>query len=188
MMAKSHRVAIIVTACLLGGPAQAQSVYDIRLYSYKLSFSSGSLSFPVYELGFHAAELLAPVETSAKEQRFRLSGDVLFDFDKDSIRREADALLAGLAERIRAEFAGAAIRVEGHTDAKGSDAYNQDLSVRRADSVKAWFEANGFSVPIQTTGFGESQPVEANQLPDGSDNPAGRQQNRRVEIVVEKRS
>lgn len=136
---------------------------------------------------FSSNELLAPVQDTRTERRFHLSGDVLFDFDKDAIRVEAEPVLAGLAERIRAEFPGATVRIEGHTDAIGSNRYNQALSLRRAESIENWFERKGgLTSPMSARGLGESQPAQPNTLPDGSDNLLGRQHNRRVEIIVEK--
>jgi outer membrane protein OmpA-like peptidoglycan-associated protein len=78
------------------------------------------------------------------------------------------------------------VRVEGHTDAKGSDEYNQALSERRAASVRTWF-VQAAKLPaksVTAVGFGERQPVADNEKPDGSDDPEGRQKNRRVEVVV----
>lgn len=132
-----------------------------------------------------------PAKKSAKAQkkrvRYRLSGDILFDFDKSDIRPEAQVILSDLAARIARNFKRARVLVEGHTDAKGADAYNQNLSERRAASVKRWFARKGGirAHSISTRGYGEQRPVAANQNSDGSDNPVGRQQNRRVEIVVE---
>src|SRR5437762_9002411 len=66
-----------------------------------------------------------------------LPADVLFDFDKSEIRPDAAKALAQLATIIRAQPKGH-VRIEGHTDSKGNDAYNQKLSERRAESVKNW--------------------------------------------------
>jgi outer membrane protein OmpA-like peptidoglycan-associated protein len=80
------------------------------------------------------------------------------------------------------------VRIEGHTDAKGSDAYNQKLSERRAQSVRQWLVqkegVDGSKMAPQ--GFGARKPVAPNNKPDGSDDPEGRQKNRRVEIVLAK--
>jgi OmpA-OmpF porin, OOP family len=76
--------------------------------------------------------------------------------------------------------------LEGHTDAKGTDAYNQTLSEKRAQTVKDWLVAHGAlpaTTPIQ--GWGKRKPIAPNTKPDGSDDPAGRQKNRRVEVVVD---
>ncbi len=126
------------------------------------------------------------VET-AEEIRVRLSGDILFDFDSAAIRPTAIPALRELARLIRTH-PGTQVRVEGHTDAKGSDAYNQKLSERRARSVRDWFvEKAGIAAHrLHAVGYGESRPVAPNTRPDGSDDPEGRQRNRRVEVVIEK--
>ena len=75
-------------------------------------------------------------------------------------------------------------RIEGHTDAKGRDDYNQKLSERRAASVRAWLSAHQY-LPVSTAviGHGERKPVAANAHADGTDDPDGRARNRRVELV-----
>ncbi len=80
------------------------------------------------------------------------------------------------------------MRIDGYTDAKGSDAYNQGLSERRAEAVRRWFVANeGLQeVKFAAKGFGAKNPVAPNTKPDGSDDPNGRQKNRRVEITIQK--
>jgi outer membrane protein OmpA-like peptidoglycan-associated protein len=76
------------------------------------------------------------------------------------------------------------VRIEGHTDGKGAAAYNQKLSERRAAAVQKWLaEREGLRVKFATRGFGATKPVAPNAKPDGSDDPDGRQKNRRVEIV-----
>ncbi|MBA3306422.1 MAG: OmpA family protein [Thermoleophilaceae bacterium] len=81
----------------------------------------------------------------------------------------------------------AAIRVEGHTDAKGDPAYNQRLSLRRAQSVRRWLlDSGGLEAGrVAVRGFGETRPVAPNTRPDGSDDPGGRRLNRRVVIGVD---
>ena len=76
--------------------------------------------------------------------------------------------------------------IEGHTDGKGSDSYNLDLSVRRADSVKIWLTSHGRcgNNAVSTKGWGKARPIASNTLANGSDNPAGRAKNRRVEITL----
>ncbi|MBK5260277.1 MAG: OmpA family protein [Thermoanaerobaculia bacterium] len=71
---------------------------------------------------------------------------------------------------------GGVVRIEGHTDAKGSASYNKKLSLRRADSVKKWLETHGLAgMRFSSEGFGAD-----------TDDPEGRQKNRRVEIVITK--
>jgi len=112
---------------------------------------------------------------------------VLFDFDKADILPKAQDALKQAAGIIRDKAKGT-VRVEGHTDANGSDAYNQKLSERRAAAVKAWFiDKEGLgNVEFSTAGFGAKRPKVPNKKPDGSDDPEGRQKNRRVEIILKK--
>jgi OOP family OmpA-OmpF porin len=81
------------------------------------------------------------------------------------------------------------VTIAGHTDSKGAEDYNQKLSEKRAASVKSWLVKNaGINADIiKTIGYGESKPVAPNTKKDGSDNPEGRQKNRRVEILIKKK-
>jgi outer membrane protein OmpA-like peptidoglycan-associated protein len=76
--------------------------------------------------------------------------------------------------------------VEGHTDSKGAEAYNQTLSEKRALTVKDWLASHG-ALPASTSakGWGKRRPLVSNTKPDGSDDPAARQKNRRVEVVLD---
>jgi outer membrane protein OmpA-like peptidoglycan-associated protein len=78
------------------------------------------------------------------------------------------------------------IAVEGHADALGSQEYNLRLSQRRADAVAQELIASQIRRErVRSQGYGEQQPVAPNTNPDGTDNPDGRAQNRRVEVVIE---
>lgn len=115
-----------------------------------------------------------------------LPGDVLFDFDKTDIRADAKPTLDRLAQLIAAS-PGGEISIEGHTDAKGDDAYNKRLSEGRAKAVQAYLIAAGVEAArLRTIGLGELRPTAPNAGPDGSDDPDGRQKNRRVEVVLPK--
>ena len=120
-----------------------------------------------------------------REIRIELEADVLFDFDKASLRPEAVPSLEKVAEVLRAR-AGSPVTIEGHTDGKGTDAYNLPLSEKRAMAVRDWLVKSGAATParITTKGWGKSKPVVPNARPDGSDDPEGRKKNRRVEITV----
>jgi OOP family OmpA-OmpF porin len=111
----------------------------------------------------------------------RISAEVLFDFDKANLRPEAGPVLASVAKALTGTKG--TVTVNGHTDSKGADDYNLDLSQRRAQSVLAALQADGLTAPLAARGLGETQPVAPNTL-KGKDNPAGRQLNRRVEILV----
>jgi len=141
-------------------------------------------------LGGKPAEVGGKVEDLAiketeTEVRIELSGDILFDFDKATLRPAAEPILTRVAEVIR-KYGKPMVRIEGHTDSKGSDDYNLKLSQRRADSVKDWLIANRATGILTTKGLGETSPAVPNDKPDGSDDPDGRQKNRRVEIIVKK--
>ena len=127
------------------------------------------------------------VRETKMEVVIALAADVLFDFDKSELRKEAEDSLQKAAEIIR-KYPATAVAISGHTDAKGSESYNLALSQRRAESVKAWLVKSGVAAGrIATKGLGATIPVAPNANPDGSDNPAGRQKNRRVEITVQKK-
>lgn len=121
------------------------------------------------------------------EIKIELSADVLFDFDQSDLRPEPEADLNKVATVLKAHPK-AIVLIEGHTDAKGADAYNLTLSEKRAASVKRWLVDKGGAdgKHLVTKGWGKSKPVAPNAKPDGSDNPEGRQKNRRVEITIKK--
>lgn len=123
-----------------------------------------------------------------REIRITLSADVLFDFDKATIRPDAAEALSKVAAVFK-EYAKAPVDIEGHTDGKGKADYNQKLSERRAQSVKDWLVKNGGIAPARMTikGYGMTKPVAPNTTPDGKDDPVGRQKNRRVEFVIHKK-
>ena len=182
----------IAAALIASGPATAQAQVDISGKILDLAMQTRDLVFVVEDIEGGVASLEAvesdlAVEESETEIRIELAADVLFDFDSADLRPEAEAALGNVAEIIRAHE-GARVRVEGHTDSKGSAEYNQALSEMRSESVRDWLlAAEGLGgTSFATTGFGESQPAAANETADGSDDPEGRQKNRRVEIVVEK--
>lgn len=143
------------------------------------------LVFRVDDIGGKVEDLV--VKETETEVRVDLAADVLFDFDKADLLPKAEETLQKALDFVKERNKGGVVRIEGHTDAKGSDSYNQKLSLRRADSVKKWFMGHGLGgMRFTTEGFGAKQPVAPNQKPDGSDDPVGRQKNRRVEIVLHK--
>lgn len=104
--------------------------------------------------------------------------DVLFDVDQATLKPGAREKLARIAG-ILSSYPDLKIEIEGHADSTGSEEHNQQLSERRAQSVRAYFNQQGVIRPIvAAVGFGESRPVATNGTAEG------RQQNRRVEIIV----
>jgi OmpA-OmpF porin, OOP family len=137
---------------------------------------------PVPPVGmFQPVTDLAPVGRSCGTV-ITLGDEVLFDFDKADVRPEAGPVLDELAAYLIST--GGSLQINGHTDAIGTDEYNQDLSERRAAAVWAALQSRGVTNEADVSGFGESQPVAPSENGDGSDNPFGRQLNRRVEIIV----
>lgn len=117
----------------------------------------------------------APVPTSEK---VTFAADAFFDFDKAVLKADGKAKLDDLASKLKDLNLEVIIAV-GHTDSVGSDAYNQKLSIRRAEAVKGYLVGKGIDAKrVYTEGKGEKQPVATNKT------AAGRAQNRRVEIEV----
>ena len=178
-------IVVAMMALGLASLSSAQAQTDLQANTRDLVFASLDLVFAVEDM--EGAVQSLEIEETETEIRIELAADVLFDFDSADLRAEAEAALQNVAGIIR-EHEGADVRVEGHTDAKGSEDYNQRLSEQRAESVRDWLtSAEGLSgTDFEITGFGESRPAAPNEKPDGSDDPEGRQKNRRVEIVVSK--
>jgi outer membrane protein OmpA-like peptidoglycan-associated protein len=104
--------------------------------------------------------------------------DVLFDFDQATLKPGSKEKLAKVSGILLA-YPALRMEVEGHTDSVGTDDYNLQLSQRRADAVRDYLVSNGIAATsIQSVGLGKAGPVASN------DTAAGRQQNRRVEMVV----
>ena len=122
-----------------------------------------------------AAKAAAPVAAASK---VTYAADAFFDFDKAVVKPAGKAKLDDLVAKVKGINLEVIIAV-GHTDSIGSDAYNQKLSVRRAEAVKAYLVSKGIEKNrIYTEGKGEKQPVASNKTKEG------RAKNRRVEIEV----
>jgi outer membrane protein OmpA-like peptidoglycan-associated protein len=122
-------------------------------------------------------------EVRGREVRIAMSADVLFDFDKAELRKEARPELEKVAAVLK-EYPNATASIEGHADGKGDAAYNQKLSERRAEAIRKWLESEGVKTRLSSKGWGKTKPVAPNTRPDGKDDPEGRQKNRRVEITL----
>ena len=120
----------------------------------------------------------APAPAPAAASKVTYAADAFFDFDKAVLKPEGKAKLDDLASKVKAINLEVIIAV-GHTDSVGSDAYNQKLSVRRAEAVKAYLVTKGIEKNrVYTEGKSEKQPVADNKTAEG------RAKNRRVEIEV----
>jgi outer membrane protein OmpA-like peptidoglycan-associated protein len=119
----------------------------------------------------------APPPAPPLSKKIILRG-VNFDFDKSTLRRDAIPILDEAARTLQAEPT-LQVSVEGHTDSRGTDAYNQALSLRRANTVRSYLADHGVDKNrLSVVGHGESKPVASNDTDDG------RAQNRRVELLV----
>ena len=181
-MSKAMRLALLflVLAATTAGaqeePGDPGPPYQFRILD---------LVYRVEDIAGRVEDLV--VKETGTELRVELAADVLFEFDQATLLPKAEETLKKAAEFVQERNRGGVIRIEGHTDGKGSASYNRKLSLRRADSVKQWFQAHGMSaMQFMTDGLGAAKPVAPNTKPDGSDDPEGRQKNRRVEIVIRK--
>jgi OmpA-OmpF porin, OOP family len=119
-----------------------------------------------------------PEKPKPVAEKVTFAADVLFDFDKAVIKPEGKSKLDDISNKAKGVNLEVVIAI-GHADSVGSDAYNQRLSVRRAESVKAYLVSKGIEGNrVYTEGKGEKQPVADNKTRDG------RAKNRRVEIEV----
>lgn len=126
-----------------------------------------------------------PPPAYAEPGRYTIPADVLFAFDSATLRPEAYAALQQTLAAIRQAIPYPAIQVEGNTDSIGAPAYNTQLSLRRAQAVAQWLVGQGIpQAAINEVGNGDSRPVAPNRQPNGQDNPGGRAQNRRVELLA----
>ena len=109
---------------------------------------------------------------------------IFFDFDKYNLRGDARARLDQLVQNLQANPS-YHVTLMAHTDGKGSDAYNDNLSMNRARSARTYLTGRGIAASrIKMDTFGKKRPIAKNNLADGRDTPQGRQFNRRVELVV----
>lgn len=111
----------------------------------------------------------------------------LFDFNKSKLRKEFLPELDKAVAILKNDHPDVKFEIAGHTDSKGNDSYNMNLSKRRANEVLRYFVSKGISRKrMNVVGYGETKPIAANEKEDGSDNPEGRAKNRRTEIVIVK--
>ena len=158
--------------------------YSIRASADKFFAISENLNLDsLIKAGYkeiHKDLYLVPIEIG---QVFRLN-NVFFDFDKYSLRPESYVELDRVVGFLN-EYPNIEIEMSAHTDHKGADDYNMVLSDNRAASVREYILSKGISASrIVSQGYGETKPVAGNTHADGSDNPEGRQLNRRVEFKI----
>ncbi len=153
----------------------------------RLDLEKKSVELQQKELDLEKARQALQAQQSGRSLSMNLSGDVLFDYDKATLKPAAEDALKKVAV-VLSQFPESMVTIEGYTDSKGGKSVNLPLSRERATSVKDWLVKNGNigATNLTAKGFGEDNPVAPNTNADGSDNPAGRALNRRVSIIVEK--
>ena len=119
------------------------------------------------------------VQGNANYGIYGLGENILFDEGKATLRSDAAANLKQVVGSIDKHYKGGEVRVYGYTDSTGSASANKELAQQRADAVKSWLESNGIeNSKISENAIGEARPIATNST------EAGRQQNRRVQIVA----
>jgi outer membrane protein OmpA-like peptidoglycan-associated protein len=181
---------VLATVTLKGwgymvGPGATVAAHGVLTVSYGAGKPVGPVPrlSPNLEGPTRPDKRLARTRAKPNEPPLVISGDTLFDFDSATLRRDAAAVLQKVATRLNRSRS-RVVTIVGHTDAVGKDWYNLDLSLRRALAVKTWMQARNVAGAnlFLVRGDGKSKPRAPNSLPNGKDNPAGRQQNRRVEF------
>jgi len=187
---------LLLLSCLIVGSVSAQSVFDTPVepypgyglegkgLHYAKPYGRPSVDCIVNPVSMTYAFTDIEVTELVAGQVFTIPVNVLFDFDGDIIRPDGvsdlevfhTALVEGDVEELL---------IVGHTDSEGTDEYNLDLGLRRAGAVATILAVLGFDVDLmEIDSAGESLPKVSNTHPDGSDDPVGRQINRRVDVEI----
>jgi outer membrane protein OmpA-like peptidoglycan-associated protein len=156
--------------------------YNITYQAEGHLFYSDNMEIPLetnyYEI--YKPIILEPIIVGSK----MTLNNIFFDFDKATLREISKVEIKNLLIFMK-RYPNVKVEISGHTDSKGDDAYNQKLSETRAQAVVSRLIEGGISsLRMKAKGYGESVPVKPNVLPDGRDDPKGRQQNRRVEFKI----
>ena len=201
-MKKLNKVAMLIASAALATAAGAQSVDNwvsgsgiaVKNGTNELCWRDANWTPATAAKGCDGAIVEAPKAAAADPKaaaaapkaaapavaasKVTYAADAFFDFDESVLKPEGKAKLDDLAQKVKGINLEVIIAV-GHTDAVGTDAYNQKLSIRRSEAVKAYLVSKGIEKNrIYTEGKGEKQPVADNKTKEG------RAKNRRVEIEV----
>lgn len=157
--------------------------YGIAVESEGYLFHSENFDL-VYQDGYNEVEKVIELQKIKSGAKLVLN-NIFFDFDKWDLKEESRTELKRAIELLN-KYPDMNVELEGHTDSKGTDEYNKNLSEKRINSVKDFLIKNGFDEKriVKVTGYGELHPIAPNENPDGSDNPQGRAKNRRVEFKL----
>jgi len=120
-----------------------------------------------------------PARVEVKQDRIEIKEKIQFAFNAAEILPASDGLLTEVTNAIKEHAEIKKVSIQGHTDSDGENAYNQELSQRRATAVLNWLKSHGVEGSrLEAKGFGESKPIADN------DTPEGKEKNRRVEFLI----
>jgi outer membrane protein OmpA-like peptidoglycan-associated protein len=120
-----------------------------------------------------------PARVEVKQDRIDIKEKIQFAFNAAEILPASDGLLGDIANALKEHKEIKKVAIHGHTDSDGENAYNQELSQRRASAVLTWLKAHGIEGSrLESKGFGESKPIADNNTPEG------KEKNRRVEFLI----
>ena len=173
-------------------PAHAQTASptpakkELELKQKELDLQKKEIDLQKQQMQIDAAKKELQAKETEKNVTINLQGDVAFDSGKAALKPEGEKSLEKVAV-VLSQYRDSKVSIIGYTDNQGGAKSNLLLSEKRAEAVKDWFVKHGVATAaITTKGMGEENPAATNQNADGTDNPDGRRQNRRVEITVQK--
>ena len=166
-------------------PAHAQTASPTPAKK-ELELKQKDLDLQKQQMQIDAAKKELQAKETEKNVTINLQGDVAFDSGKAALKPEGEKSLEKVAV-VLSQYRDSKVSIIGYTDNQGGAKSNLLLSEKRAEAVRDWFVKHGVAAAaITTKGMGEENPAATNQNADGTDNPDGRRQNRRVEITVQK--
>lgn len=179
--------ALSINGLLLGdiGPYATMRLENLRRGAYRLTLAlpTGMVRELVVRTHEAARPALQPVAVKVAQDRLELSDKIYFELDSSVIDAVSHALLDAVAQALTDNADVLLVRIEGHTDSRGAEDYNQALSERRTASVRDYLVAKGVAADrLAVVGLGETKPV------DTADTEAAWESNRRVEFLIEKRA
>jgi OOP family OmpA-OmpF porin len=196
VITKSNSGAILDARVRFDGPEpkdpvavgdDGQEVFELRPGQWRLLVSADAFGTERRDLEIKPGEtslvvievVLYPAKAEIKATEIKILDQVHFDFDKDTIMADSFPLLVEVANILLDHPEVAKIEVQGHTDSKGNDAYNLELSQRRVDTVRQFLIDKGVAAErLVAVGYGETLPIAPNT------NEKGRAANRRVQFVI----
>ncbi|WGE90091.1 OmpA family protein [Actinobacillus arthritidis] len=173
---------------LIGRPHFEEGLYGVREWDYAFNYRENGVhkicQFKVlFDKNMNAQSFFWYPNGCNGNSSFNLSGDFLFDFDKDTLTAEGKKVVDNVAEQLKSSKA-EKVKVAGYTDRLGSEAYNLDLSNRRANRVKARLIEQGVTADINAVGYGKANQVKACADEKGQELRDCLRPNRRVEITA----